>query len=994
MKIGSNGHGAPQRRAWDIVATAVAVGTGVLPNAAAARPPETVYETLTYGTSSTFVTGIRGTTIVGNYVIPATGETGGLLYDLTTETWSALPFATENGVNFPNAIGSSPYGPSFGTQTGALRAVGTYQTTASDPYDLSYLYDAAAAPGQELTYLAYPDGNAPTLYTVAHSTFGNQVVGDYDTELLAGNAFTYNIDTGVYTNNNYKEGLREAFSSTAYGIYGDKIAGGYAFLGDNDPTLAHGYVYNQSTDTFLTYDHPSAIPTLDPSTDSFITHFEGITGGGRANTYNLVADWVNATGPHAGVMHINYNLPTADPEHITWYELNIPGQIVSSNSAYGDKIIGVYVEGGVVYSFVAPMPAGFYTPILNASPLTVASDTATGIATDPGGDDVINSSSILVSGANSIGIAGETYGVISNTGTITVTGAGSSGVRMSGTFGTLLNSGTMTASAGADALTTGTDPSPGRGEIANGTVFVNTGVIDGRVTLAAGPTARFDNSGWLGVTTPGAVTAHQISGTFVQTAQGTLGLQVGATASDTLQTDIARLDGTLATNFIGESFQRSYTILTASQEITGAFATYTPVGLPGLFASTLSYGPTSVTLNIAADVTPIPGLTPNELAVGAALAGIINALGSPGFAALPDALRPLYALDASQLPQALDALSGESYASEQSVLLGDGLFSRRAVLDRLRQGAYAGQGDALAQLSNGGPILSASTKGTDLGFGAQSTTTWAQAFGSRTELDGETDTSDVSSNFGGLMTGADTQVESWRVGAAIGYTQSSTTVDDLSSSSDVDSLMAALYAGTGSGPWSVRLGATYASNQTDATRTIAYPGFAEQASADYNSATTQLFAEVAYGLVMGTAAVEPFAGLAWINVDTDGFSETGATAGLSVSSSSSSVTYGTLGVRAATSVVTSGGMVVQPRGSLAWQTASGDLSPSAQMAFLSAPNAGFTVGGAPLADNAALIEIGADLLISDQAQLGLSYVGQYADGVSSYGLQATMTWTF
>ena len=990
MKIGTDGYGAPHRRARDIVATAVAVGTGVLSPAAATPRPPTAYETLTYGTTSTFVTGIRGTTIVGNYVIPGTSETGGLLYDLTTETWSALPFATANGANFPGAIGSSPYGPSFGTQTGVLRAVGSYQTTASDPYDLSYLYDAAAAPGQELTYLAFMDDDTPTLYTIAHSTFGNQVVGNYDTDLNAGNAFTYNINTGAYTTNNYKAGAREAFSTTAYGIYGDKIAGGYAFLGDNSETLAHGYIYDQISGAFETYDYNDTLLRRS----AFITHFEGITGGGRANTYNLVADWVEIggpyAGPHAGVMHIDYNLRMGDPGYITWYEIDIPGQIVSANSAYGDKIIGVYLDGGVIYSYVAPMPTvgsvKFYDPITNTSARFVLGDGETGIPTIPGGDDVINSSSILVSGANSTGIEGETFGVISNTGTITVTGAGSTGVQMKGTFGTLLNSGTMTASAGADALTTGT--------AANGTVFVNTGVIDGRVTLAAGPTARFDNSGWLGVTAPGSVTDHLISGTYVQTAQGTLGLQVGATASDTLETDIARLDGTLATNFTGESFQKSYTILTASQEITGAFASYTPVGLPGLFASTLSYGPTSVTLTIAADVTPIPGLTPNELAVGAALAGIINAPGSPVFAALPDALSPLYALDASQLPKALDALSGESYASEQTVLLGNGLYSRQAVLDRLRQGAYAGQGDALALLSNGGPTLSASTKGTDLGFDAQATTTWAQAFGSRTELDGETDTSDVSSNFGGIMTGADTQVENWRVGAALGYTQSSTTVDDLSSSSDVDSLMAALYAGTGSGPWSVRLGATYASNQTDSSRTIAYPGFAEQASADYNSATTQLFAEVAYGMVVGTAAVEPFAGLAWINVDTDGFSETGATAGLSVSSSSSSVTYGTLGVRAATSVVTSGGMVLQPRGALAWQTASGDLSPSAQMAFLSAPNAGFTVGGAPLADNAALIEIGADLLISDQAQLGLSYVGQYADGVSSYGLQATMTWTF
>ena len=387
------------------------------------------------------------------------------------------------------------------------------------------------------------------------------------------------------------------------------------------------------------------------------------------------------------------------------------------------------------------------------------------------------------------GMATGIFGIEADGDNTTIVNSGTAtGIRMNGSFGTLRNSGTVTASAGADALSTG--------DAAIGTVVVNTWVIDGRVALAA----RFDNSGWLGVTAPGAVTDHLISGTYVQTAEGTLGLQVGATASDTLQTDIARLDGTLALSFTGETFQRSYTILTASQEITGAFASYTPVGLPGLFASTLSYGPTTVTLNVAADVTPIPGLTPNELAVGTALAGTINAPGRPVFAALPEALSPLYALDASQLPQALDALSGESYASEQSVLLGDGLYSSRTVLDRLRQGAYAGQGGALALLSNGGPTLSASSKGTDPGFGPQGATTWGQAYGSRTDLDGGTDTSDVSSNFGGIFTGADTQVENWRVGAAIGYSQSTTTVDDLSSSSTVDSLLTALYAGTGSCP--------------------------------------------------------------------------------------------------------------------------------------------------------------------------------------------------
>ena len=42
-------------------------------------------------------------------------------------------------------------------------------------------------------------------------------------DLATGNAFIYDISTGAYTTNN----IPGAISTTAYGIYGDKIAGGY-----------------------------------------------------------------------------------------------------------------------------------------------------------------------------------------------------------------------------------------------------------------------------------------------------------------------------------------------------------------------------------------------------------------------------------------------------------------------------------------------------------------------------------------------------------------------------------------------------------------------------------------------------------------------------------------------------------------------------------------------------------------------------------------------
>ena len=40
------------------------------------------------------------------------------------------------------------------------------------------------------------------------------------------------------------------------------------------------------TDALTTHDHP----------DAFFTHFEGISGAGRGDEYNLVVDWIGVDG--------------------------------------------------------------------------------------------------------------------------------------------------------------------------------------------------------------------------------------------------------------------------------------------------------------------------------------------------------------------------------------------------------------------------------------------------------------------------------------------------------------------------------------------------------------------------------------------------------------------------------------------------------------------------------------------------------------------------
>jgi subtilase-type serine protease len=183
--------------------------------------PSTTLNFTNQGTTySTFLTGIRGDNIVGMYV-DANNQDQGLLYDLQSGMW--IP------IDYPSAVSTVPYGPSFGSYAAGMDIVGSYKLTG-EATDNGFLFDSSAAPGSQWTTLDYPDATN----TIPHSTFNGLVVGNWDvsaianpdfqTYPLAGNAFIYNISTATFTTND-KPG---AISTTAYGIYDNMIAGGYA----------------------------------------------------------------------------------------------------------------------------------------------------------------------------------------------------------------------------------------------------------------------------------------------------------------------------------------------------------------------------------------------------------------------------------------------------------------------------------------------------------------------------------------------------------------------------------------------------------------------------------------------------------------------------------------------------------------------------------------------------------------------------------------------
>ncbi|TXL73683.1 autotransporter domain-containing protein [Vineibacter terrae] len=599
-----------------------------------------------------------------------------------------------------------------------------------------------------------------------------------------------------------------------------------------------------------------------------------------------------------------------------------------------------------------------------------------------GGGTTINAGTLQLGNG---GATGSVAGTIANHGTLAFNRsdaatfdnviAGSGGVRQIGSGTTIL---------------TGTSTYTGGTAVESGRLAVNGSIAGSVVSVTGGTLAGTGSVGGI-VASGGTVAPGNSIGTL--NVAGNIGFAPGSTyeveinpggQSDLLHaTGTATLTGgTVSVVKAGGSYAigSRYTILTADAGVSGAFDGFTQ-NLPFLNLA-LTYDPSNVYLDVTRNAVAFCDVAAarNQCAAGrgAESLGVGNAL-YDAIASLPDT---------AAVRQAFNTLSGEIHASTRSVLIDESHYLRAAVIGRTRQagtgaGGTAPQFAALAQMSD---QAQRPQDGTAI-------TAWTQAFGAWGHVGDDGNAAGLDRTTGGFFIGADTTIDgTWTVGLATGYSRTTLDVDGRASHASIDSYHLALYGGARFGALGLRLGAAHTWHSIDTSRGIAFPGFADSAKADYDARTTQLFGEAGYALALGNAAVEPFASLAWVHLDTDRFGEAGGPAALRARGGSDSNLFTTLGVRAAAQVWNDDSKTLTVRGTLGWRHAFGDVTPAARLAF--AGGASFGVEGVPIARDAAVIEAGFDLEIGKSLTIGAVYAGVVSGDAQDHSIKGNLAYRF
>lgn len=604
---------------------------------------------------------------------------------------------------------------------------------------------------------------------------------------------------------------------------------------------------------------------------------------------------------------------------------------------------------------------------LNGGTLTVGNSNALGTGTLV----TINSTVAYDNGvsiANPINMQGNSTLDVENGNTATQSGiisetGGSYGVTKTGS-GTLILDGVNTYT-GTTTVQEGT--------LEIGDSNTPTATLGGNVTVAPGGTLRGHgtvngnvvNNGtiWPG----GSIGTLNIHGNYMQSASGILNIDATPSGqSDQLAiSGMATIQGgsTVVLAQAGNWAPRTnYTILTASQGITGQFASAS--SSLTFLTPELNYANNSVTLSLERNDVSFASVA--QTADQRATANAVEALGwnSAVYNAVIEA-------DAVTAQHAFDLLSGQIYPSTRTALIEDSQYVRDAITDHL------------LGLSNGANGISATNDG---GVSA-----WTSGWGHWGANGSDDDASRLQADGSGLLVGADMPIGIARIGAVVGSGQNSSRVDALDSSSHTTATHFGIYGSVQAGQFQLLGAAAYAWQTINSNRDVAFDDFSGTYSSHYDANTVQGYLDGSYAFHIGLNTLAPYLNVARVQTHTDAAQENGGAAALDIDAATSSVTYATLGLRGVFALDARGD--INAHAGLGWQQAWGATTSTDTMQFQSGGDA-FDISGVPLARHAGVISSGLSFALAPSFSADVSYSGQFAGHTKDESARMSFTWTF
>jgi len=258
-------------------------------------------------------------------------------------SWTVLDYPSSSNIT---VTGTVLYGPD-GLPAGNVRIVGSY-TKCEDSQNNTgvrnhgLLYEGPTDGSGTWQTIDYGGPLLPgehVINTIVHSTMGGLAVGNFDTDLLTGRAFVYDIAA-----NSWKELIKPSVSITAYGIWYNggtsyTIAGGYS---DADPNgIDHGYLANWDSVTQQASDWKRYDFDNGPHTHVEVSHFDGITTDNRGGFY-LTGEWAGEQQLGGFFAHVP-RMPHRAFGDARWRDIEYPGSVITTgNTVFENNVFGIY----------------------------------------------------------------------------------------------------------------------------------------------------------------------------------------------------------------------------------------------------------------------------------------------------------------------------------------------------------------------------------------------------------------------------------------------------------------------------------------------------------------------------------------------------------------------------------------------------------------------------------------------------------------------------